>query len=179
MSYLYSRYLNQERKSGSSCRLPAWNMGKEDDGQIVPEEEMILEEEQIPEENEIPEESQEVRTAKIPIPGWEPEDLPENRMEEEDEQDRAYFRTLYPSCIRRMRDYVEEECDHLDGPGSLIYDEYPDRVRLRLARDRIFDRMREDSVPEAVYQEELARDVAETLLYQEILSRRGAGRNRK
>lgn len=203
MSYLYSRYLKNEKKTGASCRLPSWNMGSCGDGEILSEEEIVSEEEQMPEETEsrmektlegFPgtfsgtedsmEESAEEKfceenmPGKVPVPGWEPGDLPESDFGKEEEQDMAYFRTLYPSCIRRMRDYVEEECDHLDGPGSLIYDEYPDRVRLGLARDRIFTRMKEDSVPEAVYQEEFARDVAETLLYQEILSRRASGKGR-
>lgn len=203
MSYLYSRYLKNEKKTGASCRLPAWDTGKWEDGKIVSEEEIVSEDEAVPEEEERMEKTlegfpgtfagaedpetegadentscEEGMPTKVPVPGWEPGDLPEESFGGEGEPDRVYFRTMYPSCIRRMRDYVEEECDHLDGPGSLIYDEYPDRVRLRLARDRIFNRMKEDSVPEAIYQEELARDVTETLLYQEILSRRVSGKKK-
>lgn len=215
MSYLYSRYLKKEKKTGASCRLPAWNMGKCGDGMIVSEEEVSAEEEMMPEEalpadeewtseeglqhgserlegypgtfsgTETPvteaageeEFCESQMPGKTPVPRWMPGDLPEEDFSGR-EEDMVYFRTLYPSCIRRMKDYVEEECDHLDGPGGLIYDEYPDRVRLRLARDRIFARMKEDSVPEAIYQEELARDVAETLLYQEILARRASGKRR-
>ncbi|MCI8513358.1 MAG: hypothetical protein HFI93_01825 [Lachnospiraceae bacterium] len=199
MSYLYSRYLKKEKKACASCRLPAWNMGKWEDGQIVPEEELVSEEEWRPEEEPVSEwhgdevsgseevpagsngcaaadECEEGMPGKVPVPGWEPGDLPEDGPDREMEQDQVYFRTLCPPCIRRIRDYVEEECDHLDGPGSMIYDECPDRVRLGLARDRIFDRMRQDSVPEAINQEDFAKDVAETLLYQEILARRALGK---
>ena len=88
----------------------------------------------------------------------------------------ALMRSYYPPHIQRMQEITEGDCDELDYEGSMIYDECPDRVRLGLARDRIFDRMRQDSVPEAINQEDFAKDVAETLLYQEILARRALGK---
>lgn len=148
-------------------------------GQREQNEPERMPEEEMPEEDGMQMPGNEREMPRVPIPGWEPEDMPEDDFSEGTGWDQGYFRPMYPPCIRRMKDYVEEECDRLDGPGSLIYDEYPDRERLRLARDRAFNRMRQDSVPEAIQQESFARDVAETLLYQEILERRNSGRRIK
>ena len=86
-------------------------------------------------------------------------------------RDQAYFRNLYPLRIRRMKDYVCEELDRL-GTDSFLSDEYPDRVRMDQARDRIVRKMQQDSVEEIRMYDSFGRDVAETLLYQEILERR-------
>lgn len=48
-----------------------------------------------------------------------------------------YFRGLYPMSVRKWQRLVDEELDRNDGPGSAIYDEYPDREMLYRLRDRI------------------------------------------
>ncbi len=86
-------------------------------------------------------------------------------------RDQEYFRGLYPLRIRRMKDYVREELEGMTQP-SFFTDEYPDRVRMDRARDRIFQKMQQDSVEEVLLHGEYSRDVVETLLYQEILEQR-------
>lgn len=48
-----------------------------------------------------------------------------------------YIRGLYPTDVRRWQRFVEEEFDRNDGPGSSIYDEYPDREWIYRVRKRI------------------------------------------
>ena len=38
---------------------------------------------------------------------------------------------LYPLATRRIRPYVREAIDELDTEGNFIYDEYPDRERMK------------------------------------------------
>ena len=58
-----------------------------------------------------------------------------------DRRDYEYMRSLYPDTAKRVLPYVEEECDRCDGPDSMIYDEYPDQLQLRLMSGRIYDRV--------------------------------------
>ena len=48
-----------------------------------------------------------------------------------------YVRGLYPLNMRKWQRFVEEEFDRNDGPGSAIYDEWPDREWLYRMRNRI------------------------------------------
>ncbi len=48
-----------------------------------------------------------------------------------------YVRGLYPMSVRGWQRFVEAEFDRNDGPGSQIYDEYPDREWLYRLRNRI------------------------------------------
>lgn len=84
-------------------------------------------------------------------------------------RDQEYFRNLYPLRIRRMKDYIREEIEQL-GNESFLNDEYPDRVRMDRARDRIIRKMEQDSVEEVKRYDAFGRDVVETLLYQEIIA---------
>ena len=46
----------------------------------------------------------------------------------EDETDSRRLQELYPIMARRLQPYVEEVCTRLEYPGSMMYDEYPDRL---------------------------------------------------
>ena len=51
-------------------------------------------------------------------------------------RDYEYFSGFYPAGLRELRARVREACDRLDYQGSLIYDEFPDRVAIeRICRD--------------------------------------------
>lgn len=58
-------------------------------------------------------------------------------MEYEKDMDR--MKELYPKEVRRILDYVEDECDKMEYEGSLMFDEYPDRLMLEMVVDRIYD----------------------------------------
>lgn len=59
--------------------------------------------------------------------------------EKVERRDFEYMKSLYPDMARRILPYVEEECDRLDYHCSMMYDEYPDKLQLRLAGNRIYD----------------------------------------
>lgn len=57
--------------------------------------------------------------------------------EMETERDLQYLQQMYPTDAKRMQKKVEEELDKLEYEGSMMYDEYPDRVSMLLICDRI------------------------------------------
>ena len=66
--------------------------------------------------------------------------------EMETERDLQYLQQMYPADAKRMQKKVEEELDKLEYEGSMMYDEYPDRVTLLLICDRIENALaREDA----------------------------------
>ena len=113
--------------------------------------------------------------------------------ERRDRRDYEYMRSLYPDAAKRVLPYVEEECDRCDVPGNVIYDEYPDRLQLRLMSSRIYDRVKagERMFDETVRETEgkgvegqqlrssrqnWLRDLVEVMLYQELYKRRSENR---
>ena len=63
--------------------------------------------------------------------------------EMEYEKDMERMKELYPREVKRVLEYVEEECDKMEYEGSLMFDEYPDRFMLEQIIDRIMERARE------------------------------------
>lgn len=57
-------------------------------------------------------------------------------MEYEKDMDR--MKELYPRTVKRILDLVEDECDQMEYEGSLMFDEYPDRLMLEMIEDRIY-----------------------------------------
>lgn len=72
------------------------------------------------------------------------QDLPE---EDTAWQDFEYLRKIYPTLLAKWQRRVEEVLDRMDYEGSMIYDEYPDRVSLQNLGEavaRILDGMKDD-----------------------------------
>jgi len=112
----------------------------------------------------------------------------------QDNRDIEYLKSLYPNTVKMMMMYVEEECDHLEYEGSMIYDEYPDQLQLYMVSNRIYDRVinldydymdmmgqevqgqqrREEWDPRnrRNRQDDRLRDVIQILLFQELMNRR-------
>lgn len=75
--------------------------------------------------------------------------------EMETDRDLQYLQQMYPADAKRMQKRVEEECDKLEYEGSMMYDEYPDRVSMLLICDRIADAIAtEEAEREAVKEAE-------------------------
>lgn len=55
-------------------------------------------------------------------------------------RDYDYMKSIYPDTAKRVLPYMEEECDRMEYDGSMMYDEYPDRLQLRLMCRRIYDK---------------------------------------
>lgn len=54
------------------------------------------------------------------------------------ERDMERMKELYPEDVKKIQRLVEEECDKLEYEGSMMFDEYPDRVMLKVICDRIY-----------------------------------------
>lgn len=119
-----------------------------------------------------------------------PMDLKEYGEEKRDRRDVDYMKSIYPMSAKKILPYVEEECDRMEYEGSMIYDEYPDRLLLYMMAGRIYDRMKEGEKKEIAMEiekeqvetqdlkrkkrdrEETIMDLVQILLYQEIVQRR-------
>ena len=119
-----------------------------------------------------------------------PMDLKEYGEEKRDRRDVDYMKSIYPMSAKKILPYVEEECDRMEYVGSMIYDEYPDRLLLYMMAGRIYDRMKEGEKKEIAMEiekeqvetqdlkrkkrdrEETIMDLVQILLYQEIVQRR-------
>lgn len=55
--------------------------------------------------------------------------------------DFEYMKSMYPQTAKKVLPYVEDECDRMEYEGSMMYDEYPDQLQLRLMCRRVYDRM--------------------------------------
>lgn len=53
------------------------------------------------------------------------------------DRDMERIKELYPEEAKRIQRLVEEECDKLEYEGSMMFDEYPDRVMLKVICERI------------------------------------------
>lgn len=62
-------------------------------------------------------------------------------MEYEKDMDR--MKELYPKDVKRILEAVEEECDKMEYEGSLMFDEYPDRLMIEMVTDRIYENVRD------------------------------------
>lgn len=79
--------------------------------------------------------------------------------EMETERDLQYLQQMYPADAKRMQKKVEEELDKLEYEGSMMYDEYPDRVSMLLICDRIEKALaREDAERQAKEEADMEPD---------------------
>ncbi len=75
--------------------------------------------------------------------------------EMEYEKDMERMKELYPREVRQILEYVEDECDRMEYEGSLMFDEYPDRLMLEMLVDKIFDRVAGEDAAEAAQEAEV------------------------
>ena len=90
-----------------------------------------------------------------------------------DERDIEYMKSLYPDVAKRILPYVEEECDRMEYQNSMMYDEYPDQLQLRMMCRRIYDRMAEEEGETGDWLMELIQ----VMTYHELCQRRCEYRN--
>lgn len=92
-----------------------------------------------------------------------------------EEWDYDYLKSMYPQMAKRVLPYVEEECERMEYDGSMIYDEYPDKLQLRLMCSRVYKNVMEK---EEMEEEEILREIVELLVYQELWKRRCMNRRK-
>ena len=97
-------------------------------------------------------------------------------------RDFEYMKSMYPMTVKKILPYVEEECDRMSYAGSMIYDEYPDQLQIRLMCNRIYERVKDmDNRNDADIEmqqyrgnnrDDRLRDIIQILLSQELFRRR-------
>ena len=111
------------------------------------------------------------------------------------EKDMQKLKDLYPKEVKSIQALVEEECDKMEYEGSVMFDEYPDRVMMGKIRNTIYDKVKDKyELPEdgdkdevlAMNRETRRRypprknwlgDMIDVLLFQEMHRRRCRHRN--
>ena len=63
--------------------------------------------------------------------------------ERKERQDMEYMKSMYPDTVKYILPFVEDECERMEYEGSMIYDEYPDKLSIQLMCSRICDRVNE------------------------------------
>ena len=91
-------------------------------------------------------------------------------------QDLEYLQAMYPSDVKKYQRKINQVLDRIDYEGSMIYDEYPDRISLyKLATDiteMIVSEMRNEQMEESQIDKEHIGTIVQILLYYEIHKRR-------
>ena len=88
-------------------------------------------------------------------------------------RDYDYMKSIYPDAAKRVLPYIEEECDRMEYDGSMMYDEYPDRLQLRLMCRRIYDKAEKEENDPGPW----LMDLIEVMTYQELCRRRAEHRD--
>lgn len=88
-------------------------------------------------------------------------------------RDYDYMKSIYPDAAKRVLPYIEEECDRMEYDGSMMYDEYPDRLQLRLMCRRIYDKAEKEEKDPGTW----LMDLIEVMTYQELCRRRAEHRD--
>ena len=92
-----------------------------------------------------------------------------------EQRDFEYMKSMYPETAKKLLPYVEDECDRMAYEGSVVYDEYPDQLQLRLMCRRIYDQVAQEEENPG----EWLKDLIQVMAYQELCNRRSEYRNFK
>lgn len=100
--------------------------------------------------------------------------------QEEDsvQRDLEYLQQMYPAEAKRYQRKVASILDKIDYEGSMIYDEYPDRMRLYQLAEDILNQMKREEMEETEEMEDNPEkwnrvgDMIQILLFYEIYKRR-------
>ena len=98
--------------------------------------------------------------------------------ERTERMDYEYLKSMYPEIPRRILPYVEEECDRMEYENSMVYDQYPDKLQLRLMCRRICDNVKRHEHEAAGMDQSRLEDLAGVMLFQELYKRRSDHRRR-
>ena len=103
------------------------------------------------------------------------------RMDEKELlSDLEYLQQTYPGEVRRCQRRIAEILDKYDYEGSMIYDEYPDKLQLCLMCRRAYEQvMKQEKWEKETYTPEQIREIVEILMNQELMERRGKGRRQQ
>ena len=101
-------------------------------------------------------------------------------------RDFEYMKSMYPIAVKRILPYIEEECDRMSYEGSVIYDEYPDQLQIRLKCNRVYEKIKnrvptDDIEPRLGIAEQDAwlKDLVQIMIFQELFQRRANHRRNR
>lgn len=89
----------------------------------------------------------------------------DERMERRDFE---YMKSMYPLAVKRILPYVEDECDRMTYTASMIYDEYPDQLQIRMLCNRVYEKVKD----EKNMNDEWLKNLVQIMVFQEIYQRR-------
>lgn len=93
--------------------------------------------------------------------------------EKVDRRDFEYMKSMYPETARNLMPFVEAECDRMEYEGSMIYDEYPDQLQIRLMCSRIYEQAKKmQTSVENAGEKEWLRELIQIMLFHELYQRR-------
>ena len=61
-------------------------------------------------------------------------------------EDARRLQSFYPEMAQEIQLHVEEACDKMEYEGSMMFDEYPDRVMILRLTDEIYDKVKDFDV---------------------------------
>lgn len=120
-------------------------------------------------------------------PAWETQ-----KEEMEMERDLEYMKQMYSKTAKEIQEQVEAACDAMEYDGSMMFDEYPDKLMLQRICDSIYEKTKHLEMPEEMPIRENAdeaddifatqctncqpnpwlRDMIQVMLFQEMHKRR-------
>ncbi len=83
-------------------------------------------------------------------------------------RDYNYMKSVYPDTAKRLLPFIEEECDRMEYDGSMMFDEYPDQLQLRLMCGRIYRKAEESEENAGKW----LMDLIQVMTFQELCQRR-------
>ena len=94
--------------------------------------------------------------------------------EAEYERDCRRLQELYPCDARRIQGFVERECDRMEHEGSMMFDEYPDRLLFRMLCRKIYRELKgdEEGREASADRDNPFMQLIEVMLMQEMYRRR-------
>ena len=66
------------------------------------------------------------------------------QWEMSEDRDMDYVREMYPMTFSRLQELVEKECNRQEFAGSMMYDEYPDKLGISRIVQNIFNEIKKD-----------------------------------
>lgn len=85
-----------------------------------------------------------------------------------DRRDFEYMKSLYPAAAKSLLPYIEDECDRMEYEGSMMFDEYPDQLKLLLMVGRIYEKVKDTQENPGDW----LKNLIQVMLYQELYKRR-------
>ena len=61
-----------------------------------------------------------------------------------EDRDIDYVKEMYPMTFSRIQELIEKECDMQEYTGSMMFDEYPDKLGILQIVNRIFKNIRQE-----------------------------------